>query len=95
MMKRILLILVICSLRVFASEVINQDNRPYQISVKSGKAGALYKYEIKSRGALYGACGGKSYCTFEIPGDRIVTPGNAVVYIRGGKFIYVRPPHGS
>jgi len=74
------------SLPVQATDVINQDQKPYKVKVQGeGKLSISY-HNIRAGGSMYGLCG-YSFCTFEIPGHKVTATKNDVLKIRGGKFV--------
>ena len=76
----------LCSSAVFATDVINQDNKPYTVKVQGeGKLG-VSNHKIGANGSMYGLCG-YSFCSFEIPGHRVMANKNGRLMIRGGKFV--------
>jgi hypothetical protein len=69
-----------------ATDIINQDNKPYKVKEQGeGKLGIQY-WNLKPRGSQYGACN-YSFCTFEIPGSKASATRNGKLFIRGGKFV--------
>ena len=80
------LLLCACSGAALATDVINQDNRAYTVKVQGeGKLG-VSSHKINAGGSMYGLCG-YSYCSFEIPGHRVMANKNGRLTIRGGKFV--------
>ena len=70
---------------VFATDVINQDKREYKIKVQGeGKLGAS-THTVKAGSSLYGLCN-YTFCSFEIPGHRVMADRNGKLFINGGKF---------
>ena len=69
-----------------ATDIINQDDKPYKVKEQGeGKLGIQY-WNLKPRGSQYGACN-YSFCTFEIPGSKVSVNRNGKIFIRGGKFV--------
>jgi hypothetical protein len=63
------MVFCVCSSTVFATDVINQDNKAYTVKVQGeGKLG-VSTHKINANGSMYGLCG-YSFCSFEIPGHR-------------------------
>jgi len=80
------MVLCLCSSAVSATDVINQDNKPYAVKVQGeGKLG-VSTHKIGANGSMYGLCG-YSFCSFEIPGHRVMANKNGRLMIRGGKFV--------
>lgn len=78
--------LCICSSAALATDVINQDNKAYAVKVQGeGKLG-VSTHKIGANGSMYGLCG-YSFCSFEIPGHRVMANKNGRLMIRGGKFV--------
>ena len=76
----------VCSSTVSATDVINQDNKAYTVKVQGeGKLG-VSNHKINANGSMYGLCG-YSFCSFEIPGHRVMANKNGRLMIRGGKFV--------
>ena len=69
-----------------ATDVINQDNKPYTIKVQGEGKLSISHYTVKAGGSQYGACG-YSFCTFEIPGHKVAAKKDGVLKIHGGKFV--------
>jgi hypothetical protein len=69
-----------------ATDVINQDNKPYTIKVQGEGKLSISNHKVGSGGSIYGLCG-YSFCTFEIPGHKVAAKKDAVLKIRGGKFV--------
>jgi hypothetical protein len=67
-----------------ATDVVNQDKRPYKIKVQSEGKLSISKYEIKAKTTMYGLCSA-SFCSFEIPGSKIEAKKGDRVTIRDGK----------
>ena len=70
----------------WATDVVNEDNKPYKIKVQGEGKLSISNYDIKAGGTMYGLCG-YSFCTFEIPGSKIEAKKDARIKIRGGKFV--------
>jgi len=80
------MVLCLGSSAVSATDVINQDNKPYAVKVQGeGKLG-VSTHKIGANGSMYGLCG-YSFCSFEIPGHRVMANKNGRLMIRGGKFV--------
>lgn len=69
-----------------ATDVINQDNKPYTIKVQGEGKLSISNHKVGAGGSLYGLCG-YSFCTFEIPGHKATAKKDGVLKIRGGKFV--------
>mgnify|MGYP003578981848 CR=1 FL=1 len=69
-----------------ATDIINQDNKAYKVTVQGEGKLSTSSYNLKSRGSQYGACG-YSWCTFAIPGSKISAGKNDKVFIRSGKLV--------
>jgi hypothetical protein len=69
-----------------ATDVINQDNQPYKLKVQSEGKLSISNYVIKAKTSMYGLCGA-SFCSFEIPGSKIMAKKDERVTIRGGKLV--------
>jgi hypothetical protein len=69
-----------------ATDVINQDNKPYTIKVQGEGKLSISSHSVRAGGSIYGLCG-YSFCTFEIPGHKVAANKNGVLKIRGGKFV--------
>ena len=69
-----------------ATDVINQDNKPYTIKVQGEGKLSISNHKVGSGGSIYGLCG-YSFCTFEIPGDKVAAKKDGRLTIRGGKFV--------
>ncbi len=67
---------------VFATDVINQDNKAYKITILDGSYTSTKT--VGANGSLYGVCG-SGPCTFSIKGSKISGIGkNDRLVIRGG-----------
>jgi hypothetical protein len=69
-----------------ATDVINQDNKPYAIKVQGEGKLSISNHKVGAGGSLYGLCG-YSFCTFEIPGHKVAAKKDGRLTIRGGKFV--------
>ena len=69
-----------------ATDIINQDDKPYKIKVQGEGKLSISNHSVGKRGSLYGICG-YSFCTFEIPGSKASATKNGKLFIRGGKFV--------
>ena len=69
-----------------ATDIINQDNQAYKVTVQGEGKLSTSSYNLKSKGSQYGACG-YSWCTFAIPGSKISAGKNDKVFIRNGKLV--------
>ncbi len=67
-----------------ATDVINQDQRAYKVTVKGVGTGSVDTYAVKARSSLYGLCGRES-CVFSIPGSSITAGKKDKLKINGGK----------
>lgn len=68
-----------------ATDVNNQDSKSYTIKVQGEGNLSISEHKIGSGGSLYGLCG-YSFCTFEIPGDKIQATRDERLKISNGKF---------
>lgn len=85
-MKKIILLsamTLVCA--VSATDVNNQDSKSYTIKVQGEGNLSISEHKIGSGGSLYGLCG-YSFCTFEIPGDKINATRDERLKISNGKF---------
>jgi hypothetical protein len=71
---------------VQATDVINQDNKPYTIKVQGEGKLSISNHKVGAGGSIYGLCG-YSFCTFEIPGHKVAAKKDGRLIIRGGKFV--------
>ena len=69
-----------------ATDVINQDSKPYTIKVQGEGKLSISSHGVRAGGSIYGLCG-YSFCTFEIPGHKVAAKKDGVLKIRGGKFV--------
>ena len=69
-----------------ATDIINQDNKAYKVTVQGEGKLSTSSYNVKARGSQYGACG-YSWCTFAIPGSKVSADRNGKVFIRNGKLV--------
>jgi hypothetical protein len=69
--------------RVWATDLVNQDNKAYTVTIVEGSVTSTKK--IAANGTMYGLCGANQ-CTFKIPGATIVASKNDRVVISKGKF---------
>jgi hypothetical protein len=67
-----------------ATDVVNQDKKPYKLKVQSEGKLSTSKYDIKPKATMYGLCSA-SFCSFEIPGSKIEAKKGDRVTIRDGK----------
>jgi hypothetical protein len=67
-----------------ATDVVNQDNKPYKLKVQGEGKLSISKYDIRPKATMYGLCSA-SFCSFEIPGSKIEAKKDERVTIRGGK----------
>lgn len=70
---------------VQATDVINQDKKEYKIKVQGEGKLSISNHTVKSGSSLYGLCN-YSFCTFEIPGNKVSATKDAKLKIRDGKF---------
>jgi hypothetical protein len=70
---------------VKATDVNNQDGKSYTIKVQGEGNLSISEHKVGSGGSLYGLCG-YSFCTFEIPGDKVSATRDERLTIRNGKF---------
>jgi hypothetical protein len=76
--------ILLLSKTAHATDVVNQDNKPYKLKVQSEGKLSISKYDIKAKTTMYGLCSA-SFCSFEIPGSKIEAKKGDRVTIRGGK----------
>ena len=69
-----------------ATDVINQDNKPYKLKVQSEGKLSISNYTVKAKTSMYGLCSA-SFCSFEIAGSKIMAKKDERVTIRGGKLV--------
>ena len=69
-----------------ATDVVNQDNKPYKLKVQSEGKLSISNYNLKPKTTMYGLCSA-SFCSFEIPGSKIEAKKDARITIRDGKFV--------
>jgi len=86
MRKRLAAIGFLACVPLLATDVINQDKKPYRVKVQGEGKLSISFHNIRAGGSMYGLCG-YSFCTFEIPGHKISATKNDKLMIRGGKFI--------
>ena len=65
---------------------MNQDNKVYKLKVQSEGKLSISNYDLKANGTMYGLCSA-SFCSFEIPGDKIEAKKDERITIRNGKFV--------
>ena len=70
----------------WATDVVNQDNKPYKLKVQSEGKLSISNYNIKAKTTMYGLCSA-SFCSFEIPGSKIEAKKDDRVTIRNGKLV--------
>jgi hypothetical protein len=80
------LVFCVCSSAVFATDIINQDQRPYTVKVQGEGKLSISTHKVGAGGSHYGLCN-YSFCTFEIPGHKGSANKNGKLFIRGGKFV--------
>jgi hypothetical protein len=71
------------SATAWATDVVNQDAKPYTLTIVDGSVKSTKKLE--SKGAIYGLCASDT-CTFKIPGSTIKAGKNERIVISKGKF---------
>jgi hypothetical protein len=71
---------------VQATDVVNQDSKPYKLKVQSEGKLSISNYQIKAKTTMYGLCGA-SFCSFEIPGSKVEAKKEGRLTIRNGKFV--------
>ena len=76
---------VVCSVAQ-ATDIINQDNKTYKVTVQGEGKLSISSYNVKAKGSQYGACG-YSWCTFAIPGSKVSANKNDKLFIRNGKLV--------
>ena len=84
-MKRLLAGLVLSAAAVapaYATDVINQDQKAYKITVVDGSYTS--SKDVGPRGSVYGLCT-TGPCTIKINGSTIVAGKNDTLLINGGK----------
>lgn len=69
-----------------ATDVINQDNREYEVKVQGEGNLSISYYTVHAGGSLYGLCG-YAFCTFEIPGSNATANKDERLTIRDGRFL--------
>jgi len=69
-----------------ATDVINQDNKKYQIKVQGEGNLSISTHTVDAGGSLYGLCN-YSFCSFEISGDKVNADKGDRLTIRNGKFV--------
>ena len=69
-----------------ATDIINQDNKAYKVTVQGEGKLSTSSYNVKAKGSQYGACN-YSWCTFAIPGSKVSADRNGKVFIRSGKLV--------
>jgi hypothetical protein len=67
---------------VWATDIINQDSKSYQVTVVDG--GYTAKYTVKANSSQYGVCG-TGPCTFKIKGSSVTAAKDARLVINKGK----------
>lgn len=72
--------------QALATDVINQDNKEYTIKVQGEGKLSISTHKVRAGGSIYGLCG-YSFCTFEIPGQKVAANKDGRLMIRGGKFV--------
>lgn len=85
MKKKILIVLLASAGALAATDVVNQDAKAYTVKVQGEGNLSISDHKVDSGGTLYGLCG-YSFCTFEIPGDKISATKDERLTIRNGKF---------
>ena len=80
------MILGLGAVSALATDVINQDSKPYKIKVQGEGKLSISNHNVSAGGSLYGLCG-YSFCTFEIPGSKVTAKKEDRLKIRGGKFV--------
>ena len=70
------------SATAFATDVINQDGKSYDLTILDGSV-TSHK-TVGKNGSVYGLCGSDS-CTFSIKGSKIVAGKNDRIIIHDGK----------
>ncbi|MCE9596408.1 MAG: hypothetical protein K8S54_00420 [Spirochaetia bacterium] len=87
MRKVILAVLAMCALTtVQATDIRNEDSQTYTVKVQGEGNLSISEHEVSGGGSLYGVCG-YSFCSFEIPGDKINANRDDRITIRNGKFV--------
>lgn len=71
---------------VQATDIRNEDSQSYTIKVQGEGNLSISEYELSGGGSLSGVCG-YSFCSFEIPGDKINANRDDRITIRNGKFV--------
>jgi len=80
------LMLCMCSGTALATDVINQDQRQYTVKVQGEGKLSISSHTVRAGGSMYGLCG-YSFCSFEIPGHKVMANKDGRLTIRGGKFV--------
>ena len=79
------LALLACSGAAHATDVINQDKKAYTVKVQGERKLSISNHTVKAGSSLYGLCN-YSFCTFEIPGQKVAAKKVGRLTIRDGKF---------
>lgn len=85
-MKRLLAsfaLTVLSASPAFATDVINQDNKAYKLTIVEGSYTSTK--DVPSRGSVYGLCT-TGPCTFKIGGATITAGKDDKLFISEGKF---------
>ena len=69
-----------------ATDIINQDSKAYKVKVQGEGKLSISNHTVKSGSSLYGLCN-YSFCTFEIPGQKVAAKKDGRLAIRDGKFV--------
>ena len=74
-----------CGPVALATDVVNQDSKAYKLKVQSEGKLSISNHTVKAGSSMYGLCN-YSFCTFEIPGQKVSATKDGKLMIRGGKF---------
>ncbi|MBL8021200.1 MAG: hypothetical protein JNM27_16140 [Leptospirales bacterium] len=69
-----------------ATDIRNEDGQSYTVKVQGEGNLSISEHEVGAGGSVYGVCG-YSFCSFEIPGDKIDANRDDRLTIRNGKFV--------
>lgn len=69
-----------------ATDIRNEDSQSYSVKVQGEGNLSISDHEVSAGGSIYGVCG-YSFCSFEIPGDKIQANRDDRLTIRNGKFV--------
>jgi hypothetical protein len=78
----VLVVVGLAASPAFATDVINQDQKAYTITIVDG--GYTSTKDVSARGSIYGLCG-SGPCVFKIKGSEIKAGKDDKLVINGGK----------